>query len=140
MIDSTQFTKAALILTEAQNSIGKLIGVSVKIKFEIESVNAITTDNIIQIVSHCSGVDVIQMMSLSRLSDTVYARYVCFYLMRKYMNMNLKAIGQEFNRDHSTVVSGLSVIENEPNNKPLQELLRYSEAEFLKKLRHEDTI
>lgn len=140
MIDSTKFTKAALILTEAQNSISKLIGVSIKIKFEIVSLPAITADHIIQIVSYCSGVDVMQMMSLSRVIDTVYARYVCYYLMRKYMNMNLKAIGQEFNRDHSTVVSGLCVIENEPNNKQLQELLIYAEAEFLKKLRHEDTI
>lgn len=140
MIDSTQFTKAALILTEAQNMITNLIGVNVKLKFEIESVTSITIGNIVHIVSSCSGVSVSDMEGLSRKSEVVYARYVCFFLMRKYMSLSLKAIGQVFNRDHSTVVSGLSVIEDEPNNKSLQQLLRHSEAEFLKILRHEDTI
>lgn len=140
MIDSTKFTKAALILTEAQTMITNLIGVNVKLKFEIESVTSITTENIIQIVAACSGVDAAQMMGLSRMSEVVYARFVCFFLMRKYMNMPLKAIGKEFNRDHSTVVSGLDVVENERSNHDLQSLLRRSENEFLKKLRHEDTI
>lgn len=140
MIQSTQFTKAALIMNEAQKEIAKLIGVPVRLSFEIETPRSLVAGNVIKVVCGAANISMTVLNGRSRTNEVAYARYVCFYLLRKYLGMTLKSIGKLFNRDHSTVMWGLDVLEKETTNEALQDLLAQSEAMLIKMLRDENTI
>lgn len=135
MIQGTQFTKAALLLAEAQKQITELLGVNVLLSFEIETPQSMTVSNIIRIVSQVSGLAPIEMTGKSKTQEVCYCRYVCYYLMRKYLSMTKSAIGSVFRKDHSTVIAGLDVIEREKTNEELQVLLVECEKLFLKEVR-----
>lgn len=134
----TQITKAALILNEAQQKISELIGTNVLLSFEVETPYTLNATNVIAIVSQVANISVEQLTSKARFSEATYSRFVCYWLLRKYLGLTLKAIGDLFNRDHSTVIYGLDVIDNEPNNKDLQEILVQSEQQLIKIIRNEN--
>lgn len=138
MIQSTQFTKAALMLNEAQERISEMLGIAVKLSFEIETSKSLNTSNVLRIVSQVSGISVYELSGKGKTNTVVYARYVCFYLMRKYLGMTLKAIGEILHRDHATVINGLDIVERETNNTELSELLLQSESTLIKELRNEN--
>ena len=54
-----------------------------------------------------------QLMSNSRKQEYVSARYTAFYLARKHTDLSLEAIGDFFNRRHSTVLKGITSLERE---------------------------
>lgn len=54
-----------------------------------------------------------QLVSASRKQEYVTARNTAFYLARKHTNLSLAAIGQLFNRRHSTVMKGITNLERE---------------------------
>lgn len=54
-----------------------------------------------------------QLKSKSRKQQVVLARNVAFYLARKHTELSLKEIGQHFNRNHSTVIKGVTNVERE---------------------------
>lgn len=54
-----------------------------------------------------------QLSSKSRKRDIVMARNTAFFLTRKYTDMPLKQIGDQFNRRHSTVLKGITNVERE---------------------------
>lgn len=54
-----------------------------------------------------------QLFSNRRKQDLVYARNTAFYLARKHTDLSLEAIGQHFNRRHSTVIKGITSLERE---------------------------
>jgi chromosomal replication initiator protein len=68
-----------------------------------------------RIVSFCAslrlGLD--ELRSKSRKKDRVIARNTAFYLARKHTELSLAAIGQRFNRKHSTVIKGIAAVEQE---------------------------
>lgn len=54
-----------------------------------------------------------QLVSASRKQEYVTARNTAFYLARKHTDLSLAAIGQMFNRKHSTVIKGITTLERE---------------------------
>lgn len=57
------------------------------------------------------------LVSNSKKKNVVYARQICWYLMRKICNLTLQKIGDIFNgKDHSTVSYGYQIIEDAMQN------------------------
>ena len=54
-----------------------------------------------------------QLASSSRKQEYVTARNTAFYLARKHTDLSLAAIGQHFNRKHTTVMKGITNLERE---------------------------
>ena len=54
-----------------------------------------------------------QLMSTRRKQEYVMARNTAFYLARKHTELSLEAIGQRFNKRHSTVLKGITNLERE---------------------------
>ena len=54
-----------------------------------------------------------QLVSARRKQEYVTARNTAFYLARKHTDLSLAAIGQMFNRRHSTVIKGITTLERE---------------------------
>lgn len=70
-------------------------------------------DAIIKYVCQCFGLSSNQLVSKSRKQEYVAARNTAFYLARKHTDMSLEAIGECFNRRHSTVLKGITNLERE---------------------------
>lgn len=68
---------------------------------------------IVEMVCKGFGVTRQQLESKSRCQNNVLARNLAFYLLRKHTNLTLDEIGQGFNRRHSTVIKGISSLEEE---------------------------
>ncbi|NOZ87987.1 MAG: chromosomal replication initiator protein DnaA [Deltaproteobacteria bacterium] len=67
------------------------------------------------------------LLGKSRKRNAVLARQVAMYLSRRFSDASLNEIGQEFNRDHSTVLHSIQTI-----NKKIQENAAfYRQIEFL---------
>lgn len=90
---------------------------------------AITPDNFLTLQdvlnAGCEAFNVtrLQLISKDRKKELVRARYVTMYVMRlkvkvrnkrdKLKEISLKAIGRLFNRDHTTVLHGIDVIDDD---------------------------
>lgn len=142
MIEAINFSKAALVLVEAEKQISNLIGAPVKLQFVVELNREITPEYIIETVSATTGISVDEIKNESRTTEIVNARFVCFYLMRTYLFMTYKAIGKVFGKDHSSVIHGLKIVNEQWENIPLQSLKEKCGAKFLTnlKINHEDTV
>ena len=142
MIDSTNFTKAAMVINQAQDEVSKLMGAPVKLKFHVELYHEITPEFVLETVSLVSGIPVESIRNESRESEIVNARFVAFYLLRTYLFMTHKAIGRLFKKDHSTVMHGLKIINEQFDNLALQNLKERCGAKFLTNLKasYEDTV
>jgi chromosomal replication initiator protein len=70
-------------------------------------------DLIVDLVCKSFGLLPEQMCSTSRKQEFVSARNTAFYLARKHTDLSLEAIGQYFNRRHSTVIKGITNLERE---------------------------
>jgi len=71
-----------------------------------------TTDTIIEETSKYYMLTPDELKSQSRSRDTVLARQVAMFLIRKLTNLSLKDIGEIFDgRDHSTVISSIRRVE-----------------------------
>ena len=68
---------------------------------------------IIRQVCQGFGLSKEQLVSASRKQEYVTARNTAFYLARKHTDLSLAAIGQLFNRKHSTVMKGITNLERE---------------------------
>lgn len=64
----------------------------------------VTINRIIDEVSRTTGVSVDDIYSKKQSSDISNARKMCFYIIREVTDMSFKAIGRDFNMDHSTVL------------------------------------
>lgn len=51
-----------------------------------------------------------QIKSPNRKKELVKARWIAMYLIRQETNMKLEAIGELFNRDHTTVIHALQSV------------------------------
>lgn len=68
---------------------------------------------IVRLVCESFGLTELQLKSRSRKHDYVQGRNTVFYLARKHTEMSLEEIGCIFNRKHSTVLRGITQMEQE---------------------------
>lgn len=64
----------------------------------------VTIAHIVEEVSRTTGVSVEDIYSKKHTSNVSDARKMCFYIIREVTDMSYKNIGEEFKRDHSTVM------------------------------------
>ncbi|SHN49759.1 chromosomal replication initiator protein DnaA [Desulfovibrio litoralis] len=67
----------------------------------------------------CQGLQLTpeQISSKSRKREYVFARNTAYFLARKYTDLSLQQIGERFNRKHSSVIKGITSLEEEMNRK-----------------------
>lgn len=70
-------------------------------------------DDIVKHVCSVLGVSKERLQSKSRQHECVLARNIIFYVARLATDMTLKEVALQFNRQHSTVIKGISSIEAE---------------------------
>jgi chromosomal replication initiator protein len=70
-------------------------------------------DDIIRAVCGVFRLSLPRLASRSRKSELVQARGIAYYLARKHTELSLEEIGGCFNRRHSSVVKGISMLERE---------------------------
>ena len=84
--------------------------------FKVEG-NALPTPNlIVSQVCKFYNVDEVILRGSQKNKGVSEARQVAMYLVRKLTNLSLPDIGQEFGRDHSTVLHGIRKVETELKN------------------------
>lgn len=71
----------------------------------------IKKDIIIKAVCDHFGLKVSHLMESRRYTKFTKPRHMTFLLLYKYTAMNKTEIGEEFNRDHTTVIHGIRAIE-----------------------------
>jgi chromosomal replication initiator protein len=75
--------------------------------------NLETPRQILEIVSETCGITVEQILSRTRKSETVDARYIFCGIMKKYFNYPYKNIGDHVGgRDHTTIIHAVRTFEN----------------------------
>lgn len=67
--------------------------------------------DIVRVVSDYYGTTPVDIMSESHKADIVAARHACFFIYRKLTGRSFLAIGRDFKRDHSTIVSAVNRME-----------------------------
>jgi len=72
----------------------------------------ITVDDIIEVTADCFGQSIHDVLGDGRRKVLTNARQVIMYLMFQELGMSYSAIGRKMGRDHSTVMHGISRIEN----------------------------
>lgn len=70
-------------------------------------------DRVILAVSQILDVPKKVMLSKLREREAVFARNMCYYIYKHYFGMKLVAIAKKFNRDHTTVIYGLTAFEQD---------------------------
>ncbi len=74
---------------------------------------AVTCERIIEEVARTFGVDPSEIRSRKRDATTAQVRRVAIFVISEMTGLPTKAIGEEFNRDHSTVIYSLNEIKKE---------------------------
>ena len=73
----------------------------------------IDTEKVVVAVSQILNVSKKDMLSKLRAREVVFARNMCYYIYKHYFGMKLVAIAKKFNRDHTTVIYGLTAFEQD---------------------------
>ncbi len=92
-----------------------------------------TVDRIIACVARHNGVTVDDIMGTVRKKNIKNARNIAMYVVRYITGMSYPQVGAIFNRDHSTVHSNISVVEEEIMRDPV---LDASINEIIKEIKH----
>ena len=71
----------------------------------------VTVDKIFDAVSEKYGVSKEDIYGTHRTKEIATARHVTIYLLRNLTDMSLPNIGRMFNRDHSTIMNSIDVVE-----------------------------
>lgn len=69
-------------------------------------------DGLTGLVCDCYGIDTDAIAGRSRSQTNVLARNTIYYLARRHTDLALQEIGHRFNRSHSTVLKGISTVQN----------------------------
>lgn len=67
---------------------------------------------VIAVVSKQTGIEESELKGRTRKGEISIARQICMYFVKKKTLKSLKEIGLLFNRDHSTAIHNIRVIEN----------------------------
>ena len=81
-----------------------------------------TVENVISKVCKKYGLSEDDIKGRKKTKEIAMARHICIYIIRKLTDLSLPAIGRILNRDHTTVMSSLQVIENELRTNPLLDI------------------
>lgn len=73
----------------------------------------VTIQRIVEEVSRTTGIAVEDIYGKLQKANISHARKITFYVIRKITNMSYEAIGEEFNKHHSTVMYNINEIEKE---------------------------
>ena len=78
----------------------------------------ITADAIIDIVSEHFGITRADILSKKRNAEIAQPRQIVMYLCREMLDLPYKSIGKVLARDHSTVMHGITAVEDEMSQYP----------------------
>ena len=81
------------------------------LKLEDKKEVVVTIDSVILQITKSYNLSKGDLLSKSRNGEIALARQIAMYLVRSMTNLSFVAIGQAFNRDHSTVMHALTKIE-----------------------------
>jgi len=81
--------------------------------------DSVTAEKIVARVGAKYGVSEEDIYGKKRTKDIKDARNISIYIVRKITDMSLPAIGKMYNRDHSTILSSITYVENEMARTPL---------------------
>ena len=87
-----------------------------------EEPDSVIVEKVITAVSKKYGISEEDIRGKKHNQEIVKARNIAIYIIRSITQLSLPKIGQEFSRNHTTVMNSLSVIEKELKNNPLLEL------------------
>ena len=71
----------------------------------------VTLDRIFAVVSKKYGVTPADIKSARRSKEIAFARHVSVYIVRQVTDLSLPSIGKILNRDHTTILSSIDVVE-----------------------------
>ena len=87
--------------------------------YENPAITEITTDKIIKVVSKKYGIDEDDIKGRKRQNEIANARHITIYLMSTVKNMTSTQIGKFFDRNHTTVLASLKIVEERIKDNPL---------------------
>ncbi len=73
----------------------------------------------IEAVSAVTGIEVDRIMSESRLRDIVFARNMCFSVMRDGLGMTYTSIANHFGKHHATIIFAVKANDQDLAQNPL---------------------
>lgn len=85
------------------------------------------------IVAKMAGVTIDEIHSHDRDREFADARAMVWLIAREYMNLSYPLIGRLFNRDHTTVMSGVKRIRRNPMTKGILATLEEAHPELFAK-------
>ena len=93
----------------------------------------INFDMIVEATAEHFGINPDSIFSKTRIRDVADARQIIMYLCHKHTSLSSSAIGQKLNRTHTTVLHGISTVEDRINfTKDLADVVADIEAELKK--------
>ena len=133
MINIQEISVASELLKETEQKLAKLIGVRVKLSFEVMQDLQITPNDVVECVSGVAHIPVCEIMGSSRVQRIVYARHIAIYMMRHRLGMSWKGIGRAMNRNHATAINSVRVVQNELEyNEELTDLFKKCNKAYTK--------
>ena len=92
----------------------------------------VTVPNIQKVVEEYYGINHNELVGKKKDRDIAYARQLAMYLCYKLLDVTVSFIGNSFNRDHSTVLHSIKVIEDKiKNNRDINEEIEVLEKKIL---------
>lgn len=70
-------------------------------------------EQVIRTVCEIMKADRVKLITPNRSKNLVFARNMCYFIFRRYFSMTLKEIGSEFERDHTTIIHGITTFQND---------------------------
>jgi chromosomal replication initiation ATPase DnaA len=90
-----------------------LVNMKQEVREQFFAKKRLTADVIISSVCEIRDLNPEVIKSYSRKKEYVFSRWLCYYFLHNLLGYGWSKIGSIFNRDHSTVIYGLTTIENE---------------------------
>ena len=72
----------------------------------------LTCQNLLSVISFVSGQPENEILGASRARGLVLCRHAYYHIAREKMGLKLAQIGLFFNRDHTTIIHGLTKVKN----------------------------
>ena len=72
----------------------------------------LTCQNLLSVISFVSGQPENEIIGTSRARGLVLCRHVYYHIAREKMGLKLAQIGLFFNRDHTTIIHGLTKVKD----------------------------
>lgn len=81
----------------------------------------VTLDRIFAVVAKKYGVTPADIKGARRSKEIAFARHVSIYIVRQVTDLSLPSIGKILNRDHTTILSSIAVVEQKMAESPILE-------------------